>query len=182
MTDWLRGPDRPEPEQEEDVDLHLDFETQQNEIQEPQENLDELVHLRQENQRLEEELQRLTAELTTKEAQLIETTDLLEINRRLAREHHPENRYEQLQNRFGEIVEERLAQRMQNIPPAEDVDALVNNRINQLIRRPVHFAQCGEVWHFSRRCVQQRTSGQIVTRRPCSGCAHEMRLRDEESG
>ena len=187
VTDWLRGPDRPEPEQEEDVDLHLEFETQQEEIQEPQENVDELVRLHQENQRLEEELQRLTAELTAKEAQLIETTDLLEINRRLASEHHHEaalakHRYEQLQNRFGEILEERLAQRMQNIPPAEDVDALVNTRINQLIRRPVHFAQCGEVWHFSRRCVQQRTSGQIITRRPCSWCAHDMRLRDEESG
>ena len=73
---------------------------------------------------------------------------------------------------------------MQRVPPANDVNALVNGRINQLIRRPVHFARGGEVWHFFETCVQQRprTSGQVITRRPCSWCAHDMRLREEESG
>lgn len=72
-----------------------------------------LIQLREGNQRLEEELPRLTRNLATKEAQLTETEHLLEINRRQSTEHYHEaafakHRYEQLQNRIGEILEERL--------------------------------------------------------------------------
>ena len=57
---------------------------------------------------------------------------------------------------------------------------LVSERINQLIRRPVHFTRSGEVWHFSRECCQHRTTGQIITKRPCAWCANDMRLREED--
>ena len=156
-------------------------------IYEPLQDESELLQLREANQRLEEAVRRLTTRLASKEAQLTETEELLTISRRQSGEHYTEamfakRRYEQLQNNFGEIMDTQLAERLRRAPPNDDVMAQVNERINELIQRPVHFARGGEVWHFSHHCCQQRTTGQVITRRPCAWCAHNMRLREEETG
>lgn len=187
MRSWLRGPDQPEPEEEEDLDPSQEPDLPQEEPTEPQPAPGELTRLQEANLRLEEEVARLTTRLATKEAELTETQDLLATARRIAGEHYTEaslakHRLEQLQNNFGEIMENQIAARMSRAAPSDDVQALVSERINQLIRRPVHFARSGEVWHFSRLCCQQRTTGPIITKRPCAWCAHDMRLREEDQG
>ena len=187
MRSWLRGPDQPEPEEEEDLDPSQEPDLPQEEPPEPQPAPGELTRLQEANLRLEEEVARLTTRLATKEAELTETQDLLATARRIAGEHYTEaslakHRLEQLQNNFGEIMENQIAARMSRAAPSDDVQALVSERINQLIRRPVHFARSGEVWHFSRLCCQQRTTGPIITKRPCAWCAHDMRLREEDQG
>ena len=185
VCNLIRGPDQPEPEQEEDLEPMQELELQQEEHIEPPNVHEELLRLQEANNRLEEEVQRLTLQLANKEAQLTETEDLLTISRRIAGEHYTEaslakHRLEELQNNFGEIMENQLAARLERMPPNNDVQGLVTERINQLIRRPVHFSRSGEVWHFSRLCCQQRTTGPVITRRPCAWCAHDMRLRQEE--
>ena len=185
MRSWLRGPDQPEPEEEEDLDPSQEPDLPQEEPAEPQPAPGELTRLQEANMRLEEEVARLTTRLATKEAELTETQDLLVIARRIAGEHYTEaslakHRFEKLQNNFGKIMENQIAARMTRAAPSDDVQALVSERINQLIRRPVHFTRSGEVWHFSRQCCQQRTTGQIITKRSCAWCAHDMRLREED--
>lgn len=185
MRHWLRGPDQPEPEEEEDLDPVQQQENQQNDNADLQRNDDvELLRLREVNQLLEGEVQQLTRQLDDLEAQLTETTNLLEISRGHAGEWYLDrqlyqHRFEQLRDNFEEILQERLNVQLNRLPPNDDVQALVNERINQLIRRPVHFTRGGEVWHFSRLCCQQRTTGQVMTRRPCAWCSDNMRLLED---
>ena len=92
MCYWFRGPDRPEPEQEEDL-LLQEQETQQEENTEPDNDLEELSQLPETNQHLEREVQRLMRQLETTEAQLTETAELLAISLRHAGKHYPEAQF-----------------------------------------------------------------------------------------
>ena len=184
MRYWLRGPDLPEPEQEEEIDLTLEQDPQQHpeSPEPPVEAVDEL-QLQTEVHRLEGEVQRLMRQLENTEAQLAQTEELLAASRQFGGEQYQRaefanHQHQRLQENFGEILQQRLEQERNRPPPDDEVQALVTQRINELIRRPVHFAPAGEVWHFSRLCCQQRTGSRITTRRPCAWCASDMRLRE----
>ena len=180
MRYWLPGPDLPEPEQEEVADLTLEQDPQQHpENPEPVvEAVDEL-QLQTEVHRLEGEVHRLMRQLEITEAQLAQTEELLAASRQFGGEQYQRAEFANHQHqRLGEILQRRLEQEVNRPPPDDEVQALVTQRINELIRHPVHFTPAGEVWHSSRLCCQQRTGSRITTRRPCAWCASDMRLRE----
>ncbi len=61
-----------------------------------------------------------------------------------------------------------------------EIQNVIDQRINQLLNRQVYFTLSGECWHLAETCVRGRTHGRVLARRACRVCVHALQLRQTE--
>ena len=201
LLHWLRGPDEPEPEGEDDYnpqpleeprdqggdqpDLpeHGNFETAAevpaatlvDDPAEPEPSLeDTVVNLENLVAFLREQLRMANEDNLRHHQQLQE---LLEEHERLAEQHGAARAvagdfYMDRQLALYQADQQRDRQE-------EQIQMAVNQRINQLLNREVYFTPRGECWHLSSRCARARSHSTVFGRRACRICVHALQVQQQ---
>ena len=192
LRHWLRGPDEPEPEEEDPTEPPLLNEPHDQGEEQPAQdealhgadpvddpepgpsledtvaNLEALVeHLREQLQMANDDSRRQYQQLQ----------ELLQEHERLAEQ------YGAAQRVAGDFYMDRqlvLHQMDQQRDLEVEIQNAVNQRINQLLNRHVFFTRGGECWHLSLACATARAHTPVFGRRACRVCVHALQVLQPE--
>ena len=209
LRHWLRGPDEPEPEEEDPEDLLLleqprdqggIIPTLQGEpgVQ-PADGMEQpAVFLPAGHNDGEPDEPPLSREDTV--ANLENLVEHLREQLRLANEDNIRH-YAQLQELLQEheqLAEQLAASRrvagdfymdrqmtlhqteQQVHQQQQQIQNIVNQRINQLLNRNVFVTPRGECWHLSEACARARAHSTVSGRRACRVCVHALQVQQQE--